>query len=108
MTLSREAKIDEMVRRITERFTPERIILFGSRARGDAREDSDVDLLVLFADVENPRERAAELYATLIGCGLPKDIVVSTTGRFERYKNVVNTVYWPACHEGRVLYERAA
>jgi hypothetical protein len=34
--------------------------------------------------------------------------VVSTTARFERYKNVVNTVYWPAAREGKVLYERAA
>ena len=38
---------------------------------------------------------------------MPKDIVVSTTARFERYRNVVNTVYWPAAREGRVLYERA-
>jgi hypothetical protein len=44
----------------------------------------------------------------LIGCDLPTDIVVSTTARFERYKNVVNTVYWPAAREGKVVYERAA
>ena len=101
--------IDEMVRRIAERFSPDRVILFGSHARGDAREDSDVDLLVLFHDVDDPHARAAELYAALIGCSeLPKDIVVSTTARFERYRNVVNTVYWPASREGRVLYERAA
>ena len=105
--MSRETKIDEMVRRITEHFAPDRIILFGSQARGDAREDSDVDLLVLFQEVENPRQRAAEMYAALAGCGMPKDIVVSTTGRFERYRNVANTVYWPAAREGRVLYERA-
>ena len=103
-----EKKIAEMVRRIAEGFAPEKIILFGSHARGDARGESDVDLLVLFSEVENPRERAAELYTALIGCGVPKDIVVSTTGRFERYRNVVNTVYWPAAREGRVLYERTA
>ena len=39
---------------------------------------------------------------------LPKDIVVSTTARFERYRNVVNTVYWPAAREGKIVYERAA
>ncbi len=104
-----ESAIGDMVRRITERFSPDRIVLFGSHARGDAREDSDVDLLVLFPNVENPQERAAEIYAALIGCSaLPKDIVVSTTARFERYRNVVNTVYWPAAREGRILYERAA
>jgi predicted nucleotidyltransferase len=104
-----ESAIDEMVRRIADRFAPDRIILFGSHARGDARDDSDVDLLVLFRGVDDPHARAAEIYAALIGCsGLPKDIVVSTTARFERYRDVVNTVYWPAAREGRVLYERAA
>lgn len=104
-----QSAIDEMVRRIAERFSPDRIILFGSYARGDAREDSDVDLLVLFPEVDDPHALAAEIYAALIGCSaLPKDIVVSTTARFERYRNVVNTVYWPAAREGRILYERAA
>ncbi len=104
-----KSAIDEIVSRIARRFSPERIILFGSHARGDAREDSDVDLLVLFADVRDPRACAAEVYAALIGCSaLPKDIVVSTTARFERYRDVVNTVYWPASREGKILYERAA
>jgi predicted nucleotidyltransferase len=101
--------IEEIVHRIGERFSPEGIILFGSHARGDAREDSDVDLLVLFSDLDDANGRAAQIYAALIGCSaIPKDIVVSTTARFERYRNVVNTVYWPAAREGRVVYERAA
>jgi len=101
--------IEEMAARIAKRFSPERIILFGSHARGgEAGADSDVDLLVLFQEVEDPRARAVELYGALIGYPLAKDIVVSTTGRFERYRNVVNTVYWPAAREGKVLYERSA
>ena len=107
-TTGARAVIEEMVRRIAEGFSPEKIILFGSHARDEASEDSDVDLLVLFHQVDDPRGRAAELYTALLGFGLPKDIVVSTTARFERYKNVVNTVYWPAAREGKVLYERAA
>jgi predicted nucleotidyltransferase len=106
--MTAQAAIDEIVDRIAAKFSPERIILLGSHARGDAREGSDLDLLVLFREVDDPRERAAELYAALIDCDLPADIVVSTTARFERYKNVVNTVYWPAAREGRVVYERAA
>ena len=102
------AAIEDMARRIAEGFSPEKIILFGSHARGDGGEDSDIDLLVLFRDLENPRQRAVELYAALSGSALPKDIVVSTTDRFERYKDVVNTVYWPAAREGKVLYDRAA
>jgi predicted nucleotidyltransferase len=99
-----QAAIDEIVVRIAAKFSHERIILFGSHARGDAREGSDLDLMVLFREMDDPRKRAAELYAALIDYNLPTDIVVSTTARFERYKNVVNTVYWPAAREGRVIY----
>jgi predicted nucleotidyltransferase len=105
---TREAAIDQMVHKVAQRFAPERIILFGSHARGDASPESDVDLLVLFPVLSNPPVLTAEIYAALAGYGLPKDIVVSTTSQFERYRNVVNTVYWPAAHEGRVVYERAA
>jgi predicted nucleotidyltransferase len=99
---------EDLVRRIAERFSPDKIILFGSRARGDAHPDSDIDLLVLFSEVADPNKRAAELYASLADFTRPMDIVVSTSARFERYRNVVNTVYWPASREGKVLYERAA
>ena len=103
-----QSGLDELVRRIAERFSPDRIILFGSRARGDAAPDSDIDLMVLFSEVENPNQRSAELHAALVDFTYPTDIIVSTTSRFERYRNVVNTVYWPASREGKVLYERAA
>jgi predicted nucleotidyltransferase len=102
------AVLDELVRRIAERFSPDKLIHFGSRARGDAGPDSDIDLLVLFSEVADPNKRAAELYASLVDFPRPMDIVVSTNSRFERYRNVVNTVYWPASREGKILYERAA
>ena len=86
--MTAQSAVDQIVERIAARFSPEKIILFGSHARGDAREGSDLDLMVLFCEVDDPRERAAELYEALIGCDLPRDIVVSTTARFERYKNV--------------------
>jgi predicted nucleotidyltransferase len=100
--------LDDLVRRIAERFSPDKVILFGSRARGDGGPDSDIDLLVLFSEVADPNRRTAELYASLGDSPSPMDIVVSTSSRFERYRNVVNTVYWPASREGKVLYERAA
>src|ERR1035438_5368049 len=86
--------LDDMVRRIAERFSPDKIILFGSRARGDAGPDSDIDLLVLFSEVADPNRRAAELYASLVDFPSPMDIVVSTSSRFERYRNAGNTVSW--------------
>lgn len=97
-----------LIRRIAEGFAPDKIILFGSCARGEAGPDSDIDLLVLFADVEDPRAMSVAMRRSLFDYPQPMDIVVSTTARFERYRNVVNTVYWPAAREGKVLYERAA
>ena len=73
------AVLDGLVRRIAERFAPDKIILFGSRARGDAAADSDIDLLVLFAEVADPNHLAAELYASLADFARPKDIIVSTS-----------------------------
>jgi predicted nucleotidyltransferase len=103
-----DAAIRGLVHRIVQHFSPDKVILFGSHARGESGPESDVDLLVLFAELEDARERARELYRVLGGGALSKDIVVSTTARFERYKNVPNTIYWPAAREGRVLYERPA
>lgn len=107
MTVDSSVPVD-LVKRIAEQFLPDKIILFGSCARGEARPDSDVDLLVLFPEVADPNKLAAELYAALQDFQFPTDIVVSTTFRFDRYQNVVNTVYWPAAREGKILYERAA
>lgn len=103
-----EAAVRAVVGPIVEHFSPERVILFGSHARGEGSHESDLDLLVLFSELEDPRGRAAEIYRLLSGTRVPKDILVSTTARFERYKNVPNTIYWPAAREGRVLYERSA
>jgi predicted nucleotidyltransferase len=98
----------EVIERLARRFSPEKIILFGSRARGTADGGSVFDLLVLFDEVADPHRRSAELHASLGDFPYATDIVVSTMRRFDRYRNVVNTVYWPAAREGKVLYERAA
>jgi uncharacterized protein len=68
------AVLEDMVRRITERFVPEKIILFGSAARDGAGPDSDIDLLVLLSEVADPNKRAAELYALLAGFPRPKTL----------------------------------
>jgi len=100
-----EHAVQEMVRRIVAGFGPERIILFGSQARGDAGPDSDIDLLVVM-ETHSKRDAAVRIGVALHAMGIPKDVIVITPDEFERRKDVVGTVAYPAHHEGRILYER--
>jgi predicted nucleotidyltransferase len=99
-----EAIIEEMARRIAERFDPDRIILFGSRARHAEDSDSDVDLLVVVKEVEDRRALRVAMRRLVSGMGLPKDIVVLTSSEFERKRTIPGTIAYPADREGRVLY----
>lgn len=101
-----ERAIRAMVRRIVDQFDPEQVILFGSRARGDARPDSDVDLLVVMPAAGSTREKAIEIRVALHDIPVPKDVAVATPESFAWRKNVVGTVEWPAAHEGKVLHGR--
>jgi len=101
-------EIEGMVRRIVEGFDPQRIILFGSYARGTSGPDSDVDLLIIM-DVEgSKKEIAIQIDRALIDRRLPLDIVVVTPEEVERYRGLVGNVIRPALEEGKTLYERAA
>ncbi len=100
--------IEEMVRRIVERFHPEKIVLFGSYARGQAGPDSDVDLLVVMPVSGSKRKTAVDIDLTLAGSGLPKDVIVVTPEEVARSRDVVGTIIYPALREGKVMYERAA
>lgn len=105
-----DALIDQMVRAIVDAADPEQVILFGSRARGDAREDSDVDLIVIESEPFGPnRSRLAEerrLYRTLAGLRVCKDILVYSQDEVEYWRDSLNYVLARALREGRVLYER--
>jgi predicted nucleotidyltransferase len=99
-------KIQEMVSRIVERFDPERIILFGSHARGEGGPDSDVDLLVVMRVEGSKRRKAVEIYSALAGIGVPKDIIVATPEEVGEYRDIVGTIIQPALAEGKVVYQR--
>lgn len=103
-----QQKIGEMVQRIVGRFHPEKIILFGSYARGDAGPDSDVDLLVVMHVQGSRRQKATEIDLALADRRIPLDLLVVTPEQFERDRDVIGTVIRPAALEGKVLYERAA
>jgi len=98
--------IDRMVRRIVERFHPDRVILFGSHARGAAGPDSDVELLVVMPVTGSKRAKQLEVRLAVHEFKLPKDIIVTTPEDFEWRKEIPGTVERPAAREGRVIYER--
>lgn len=96
--------IREMGRVIVELFRPERVILFGSHARGTAGPDSDVDLLVVM-EVEGSRRRlGARIGAALHRFQQPKDIIVTTPEAFEARRTVPGTIERWAAVQGRVLH----
>lgn len=96
-----------MVQRIRTRFNPERIILFGSHARGDAGPDSDVDLLVVMPVKGSKLDKEVEIRMALRHIRVPKDIIVTTPQDYEWRKEIVGTIERPATREGRVLYARS-
>src|SRR5579872_6343061 len=80
--------IDYVTRTIVEHFHPERIILFGSQARGDARWDSDLDLCVIMETAERPVQRSIAVASLFHGRYWPMDIVVYTPQEYEEWRTV--------------------
>jgi predicted nucleotidyltransferase len=99
-----QADISEMVRQIVAEAKPIKIILFGSRARGSARPDSDVDLLVIERDPVAQRRESARLRRVLKDFKVPIDIVVFGQSFAERYSDIPGSVLYPAFREGKVMY----
>lgn len=95
----------EFVRRIRATAQPEKIILFGSYARGEAREDSDLDLFIIL-DSNLPRHsRAVLFYQALTGLGRAKDIVVYTPTEVAEWRTASCSLVATVLREGQVLYE---
>ena len=96
--------IEELVRRIVEGVHPQRIILFGSAARGDMRPDSDIDVLVVMPEGAHRRRTAQELHERLFGFPLPVDILVATPVDLEKHQDNLGLVYHRILREGREIY----
>ncbi len=97
--------IQEMVRRIVAAADPVKVILMGSHARGTARPDSDVDLLVIQRDPVAQRQEVVRLRRLLRDFRVPIDIVVVGQSFAQRYWDIPGSVLYPAFREGRVLYD---
>jgi predicted nucleotidyltransferase len=97
-------EIQKMVNRIVKEFQPERIILFGSHARGEGGPDSDVDLLIVIPVEGSKRDKAIEIGVALHDVRISKDIIVTTPEEFEWRKEIAGTIERPAAMEGKTLY----
>lgn len=100
-----EETLREIVRRIVDVAQPERIILFGSAARGEMGPNSDVDRLVVRTGERRSLDVAGDISQNLGGIEEAVDVVVATPQELERYGNCFALVYYAALREGRVLYE---
>jgi predicted nucleotidyltransferase len=98
--------LDEIIRRIVEVAHPEKIILFGSAARGEMGPNSDVDLLVIKSGT-NTLDLMGQIYRNLHGVGAAVDAIVVTPEDVERFKDSHALIIKPALREGNVVYESA-
>jgi predicted nucleotidyltransferase len=94
----------DIVRRVVDAAHPEKIILFGSAARGEMGPNSDVDLLVVKRGKFNRRRVAAKIHHRLYGADAAVDVVVVTPEDVQRYGDAPCLVIFPALREGRVVY----
>ncbi|HEX9429741.1 MAG TPA: nucleotidyltransferase domain-containing protein [Candidatus Bathyarchaeia archaeon] len=98
-----EETLQEIIRRIVEVAKPEKIILFGSAARGEMGPNSDIDLLVVKSKVHR-RKLAMQIYRHMRGVGCAVDLIVVTPEDIERYGNCPALIIEPALKEGKVVY----
>jgi predicted nucleotidyltransferase len=101
-------RVEPIVKLIVESYHPQRVILFGSQARGNATSESDYDLLIV-APSEIPRwQRTAPVYRLLAGTGIAKDIVWWTPEEIAEWRGVKSHFINTVLQEGQVLYENPA
>ena len=104
--MTAQTAIRQMTNRIVKRFKPNKIVLFGSHARGTAGPDSDVDLLVIMPVNGSRRKVQIDIRCAIHNIPVSKDIVVVTPSEVERQQHLAGTIVRPAMQEGRVLYEK--
>jgi predicted nucleotidyltransferase len=99
-----DTQLNPLIQRIVELVHPLEIILFGSRARGDASPDSDIDLLVVMPEGTHRRNTARYLYQYLSRRTIPLDLIVATTGDLAKHRNNIGLIYYYILKEGKSLY----
>ncbi len=103
-----EQTIQQIVQRIVDASHPIRVILFGSYGRNKADENSDLDLMVIQAQVKNQVREMVDLRQILGSIGVGIDLLLYSEAEYERRSRVPGTVHYWARREGRTLYEAAS
>lgn len=100
----------KLVRCVVRAAKPQKILLFGSRARGDHRPESDIDLLVIKKSRLSRPKRAIPIYSALAELRLPVDaeVMVYTPAEAAEWSEVRQAFVTTALREGKILYEKKA
>ncbi len=101
-------QITQAVRTLAKGANPCKIILFGSYARGEACQDSDLDFLVIEPEIVHKRAEMVRLRKLLRPMRIPVDVVVASEQEIEEWGHLPGTVYYWALKEGKVLHETTA
>jgi predicted nucleotidyltransferase len=104
--VTQTALLDHVTKTIVDRFHPNRIVVFGSHARGEAGPDSDLDLFIEMETLRRPPDRAIEVSEVFGLRPWPMDIVVYTPEEVRRLRDVKGSLLSMIEKEGKVLYER--
>jgi len=99
-----ERTLKKIIRRIVKVAKPEKIIMFGSAAKGQMGPNSDVDLLVIKRGKFHRGRLTDRIYMNMHGVGQAVDVIVVTPEDVERYKDCFALVIYPAVREGKVVY----
>ncbi len=106
MELITEEKLIEIIDKISSNYNPEKIILFGSYAKGNPGEASDIDLFIIKDSILPRYKRGLEVRRLLYGSMIPIDLLVYTPKEIELQKDKKYSFVYEVLNIGRVVYER--
>ncbi|MFA6570434.1 MAG: nucleotidyltransferase domain-containing protein [Bacteroidota bacterium] len=104
--MNNELEFNELMETIARRYSPDKLILFGSRAIGNYNEDSDYDVFVLKSGIESKRKLTQELYKLLIDKSISVDFIVETPENYAKINDNPFMIYNEIAKTGKLIYER--
>ena len=104
---SNKPVIDQIVNAIVSTVAPDKIILFGSYARGDYKKNSDIDILILKKGLKNEREITNRLYIDFFNkkIPVPVDLIAMDYDKYDQLNNDIGYIYKTIKQEGKIIYE---